>query len=94
MKFVKRVISLFLVGILLASMGVTEVLAVERENKVTLVIEADKEEIRVGDTVTFTVSLKNIFPNGGTAKNIFCTLTEVSPLKRQTVHLPYKMYFR
>lgn len=57
MKFVKRVISLFLVGILLASMGVTEVLAVERENKVTLVIEADKEEIRVGDTVTFTVSL-------------------------------------
>lgn len=59
MKFVKRVISLFLVGILLASMGVTEVLAVERENKVTLVIEADKEEIRVGDTVTFTVSLKN-----------------------------------
>lgn len=59
MKFVKRVISLFLVGILLASMGVTEVLAVEREDKVTLVIEADKEEIRVGDTVTFTVSLKN-----------------------------------
>ena len=59
MKFIKRVISLFLVGILLASMGVTEVLAVERENKVTLVIEADKEEIRVGDTVTFTVSLKN-----------------------------------
>ena len=45
MKFVKRVISLFLVGILLASMGVTEVLAVGEEDKVTLAIEADIKQM-------------------------------------------------
>ena len=66
MKFVKRVISLFLVGILLASMGVTEVLAVGEEDKVTLAIEADKADVRVGETVTFTVSLKNA-ENAGVA---------------------------